>query len=71
MSFSPAEIFAEIKGVLPTAEISYEPDFRQEIAASWSESIDDSNAREEWGWQPEYDLAKMTRDMIDQIKKQY
>ena len=71
MSFSPEDIFTEIKKILPEAEISYEPDFRQEIAASWSESIDDSNARTEWGWEPEYDLTKMTRDMIDQIKKQY
>lgn len=71
MSFSPAELFAEIQGILPETQISYTPDFRQEIAATWSESIDDSKARTEWGWQPEYDLTKMTRDMIDQIKKQY
>lgn len=69
MSFSPAEIFAEIKKRIPTAQIEYKPDFRQEIAASWTESIDDSHAREEWGWQPEYDLSKMVEDMIEKIGK--
>ncbi len=70
MSFSPAEIYAEIKKILPEAEIEYEPDFRQEIAASWTESIDDSAARSEWNWQPEYDLRKMVGDMIEQISDQ-
>lgn len=71
MSFSPAEIFAEIKRNIPAAQISYAPDFRQQIAASWSESIDDSPARTEWNWQPEFDLPKMTKHMIEQIKKLY
>lgn len=71
MSFSPEELFAAIQGVIPEAKITYAPDFRQEIAASWTESIDDSAARTEWGWQPEYDLKKMTQDMIEQIKQQY
>lgn len=68
MSFSPSELFAEIKEQLPEAEIHYEPDFRQAIAASWTESIDDTNARQEWGWQHAYDLPKMTADMLKQIK---
>lgn len=68
MSFSPAEIFAEIKRILPDARINYAPDFRQEIAASWTESIDDSRAREEWGWKPAYDLRRMTQDMLEQVK---
>lgn len=71
MSFSPAEIFAEIQRILPEARITYAPDFRQEIAASWTESIDDSRAREEWGWQPAYDLRRMTQDMVEQISKLY
>ncbi|PHI20481.1 NAD-dependent epimerase [Lewinellaceae bacterium SD302] len=70
MSFSPAEIYAEIKKIIPAAEIEYEPDFRQEIAASWTESIDDSAARTDWNWQPEYDLEKMVRDMIEKISDQ-
>jgi len=70
MSFSPAEIYAEIQRILPAARISYAPDFRQEIAASWTESIDDSRAREEWGWEPAYDLRRMTEDMLKQIRKQ-
>ncbi len=70
MSFSPAEIFAEIQRILPDARITYAPDFRQEIAASWTESIDDSRAREEWGWEPAYDLRRMTEDMLEQVRKQ-
>ncbi|HUM34570.1 MAG TPA: L-threonine 3-dehydrogenase, partial [Candidatus Saccharicenans sp.] len=49
---------------LPDFEINYQPDFRQAIADSWPESIDDSSAREEWGWQPDYDLTRMTSDMF-------
>lgn len=67
MSFSPAEIFRSIKAIIPEAAIVYEPDFRQEIAASWTESIDDSAARDDWGWRPAYDLADMSQDMIDKI----
>lgn len=64
MSFSAAELAAEIKKHLPDFEVEYQPDFRQAIADSWPESIDDSAAREEWGWQPDYDLAAMTADML-------
>jgi nucleoside-diphosphate-sugar epimerase len=64
MSFSAAELAAEIKKHLPDFEINYQPDFRQAIADSWPESIDDSAAREEWGWQPDYDLTRMTSDML-------
>lgn len=71
MSFSPSEIAAEIKKHIPEFEMSYEPDFRQAIADSWTESIDDSRARQEWGWQPKYDLASMTTDMIQQLKAKY
>ncbi|MEM6769116.1 MAG: NAD-dependent epimerase/dehydratase family protein [Bacteroidota bacterium] len=68
MSFSPQEIFAEIKRIIPEARITYAPDFRQEIAASWTESIDDSRAREEWGWQPAYDLRRMTEEMVEKVR---
>jgi nucleoside-diphosphate-sugar epimerase len=69
MSFSAGEIAAEIKKHIPEFEIKYEPDFRQEIADSWPKTIDDSLAREEWGWNPSYDLASMTKDMIDVLSE--
>jgi nucleoside-diphosphate-sugar epimerase len=69
MSFSPKEIAAEIKKHLPGFSINYEPDYRQPIAESWPQSIDDSVAKNDWGWKPEYDLARMSRDMIDNLIK--
>lgn len=68
MSFTPAELAAEIKKHIPHFEIKYVPDFRQDIAASWGESIDDSMAREDWHWKPKYDLEKMTEDMLNQLQ---
>jgi threonine 3-dehydrogenase len=67
-SFSPEELAAEIVKHIPDFTISYAPDFRQKIAASWSESIDDSAARADWGWKPRYDLASMTADILHQLK---
>ncbi len=67
MSFSPKEIAAEIKKHIPEFEISYKPDSRQNIANSWPQSIDDSIARNDWGWHHEYDLARMTDDMLKNI----
>jgi nucleoside-diphosphate-sugar epimerase len=67
MSFSPKEIAAEIKKFIPEFEISYKPDYRQKIADSWPQSIDDSKARSDWGWRPDYDLPKMTRDMLENL----
>lgn len=67
MSFCPAEIAAEIKKHIPEFEISYKPDFRQEIADSWPKSIDDSAARIDWGWKPEFDLAKMTTTILKNL----
>ncbi len=64
MSFSAGELAAEIKKHIPEFTCTYEPDFRQDIADSWPNSIDDSAAREEWGWEPSYDLAAMTEDML-------
>ena len=69
MSFSPKEIAAEIKKHLPNFTITYEPDYRQPIAESWPQSIDDSIAKNDWGWKPKYDLAAMTKDMIENLKK--
>lgn len=67
-SFSPTEIALEIKKQLPNFEISYKPDSRQDIANSWPQSIDDSRAKQDWGWQPEFSLAEMTLDMIRNLK---
>lgn len=69
MSFSPKELVSEIKKYIPEFHCEYKPDFRQKIADSWPRSIDDSAAREEWGWKPEYDLERMTKDMIEKISK--
>jgi nucleoside-diphosphate-sugar epimerase len=69
MSFSVTELAESIKKYMPDFEIDYKPDFRQAIADSWPESIDDSAAREEWGWKPSYDLDAMTKDMLENIKK--
>lgn len=70
MSFSPKEIAAEIKKHIPGFEISYKPDYRQQIADSWPQSIDDSVARNDWEWQEDYDLEKMTADMFVNLKDQ-
>ncbi|MFZ4770345.1 MAG: NAD-dependent epimerase/dehydratase family protein [Ferruginibacter sp.] len=68
MSFSPKEIAEEIKKHIPEFGISYKPDYRQDIANSWPQSIDDAVAQKDWGWKPEFDLALMTKDMIDNLK---
>jgi nucleoside-diphosphate-sugar epimerase len=69
MSFTPAEQAAEIRRHIPDFEIVYQPDFRQSIADSWPQSLDDSSARAEWNWKPDYDLAAMTADMIGVLTK--
>jgi nucleoside-diphosphate-sugar epimerase len=71
MSFTPAEIAAEIKKHIPDFHIDYQPDFRQQIAESWTESIDDSAARKDWDWKPEFNLAAMTSDMLEKLGPQY
>jgi nucleoside-diphosphate-sugar epimerase len=71
MSFTPAELAAEIKKHIPEFVCDYQPDFRQAIADSWPMSIDDSAARAEWGWAPVYDLAAMTRDMIEVLSRRH
>jgi threonine 3-dehydrogenase len=67
ISFTPAEIAREIKALIPGFKIEYEPDFRQAIADSWPESIDDSIARRDWGWKPSFNLKNMTEEMIHHI----
>lgn len=69
MSFTVEDLANEIKKHIPSFEVEYKPDFRQDIADSWPDSIDDSAAREEWGWKPDYDLAAMTEDMLENLKK--
>ncbi|MFD2517623.1 NAD-dependent epimerase/dehydratase family protein [Salinimicrobium flavum] len=68
LSFTPHTLAESIKAHIPEFEIDYAPDFRQEIADSWPSSIDDSRAREDWGWKPEFDLRKMTSAMLEGIK---
>jgi nucleoside-diphosphate-sugar epimerase len=67
MSFSPKEIAAAIKKRMPDFTIDYAPDYRQNIANSWPQSIDDTVARNDWGWKQEFDLEKMTDDMLRHI----
>lgn len=69
ISFSPKEIAAEIKKHIPNFEITYKPDARQAIADSWPQSIDDSEARKDWGWKHQYTLDTMTADMLLHLGK--
>jgi nucleoside-diphosphate-sugar epimerase len=71
MSFSAGELAAEIKKHVPEFEVEYAPDFRQAIADSWPCSIDDSAAQSEWDWQPAYDLAAMTEDMLAKLSARH
>jgi nucleoside-diphosphate-sugar epimerase len=71
MRFSAGELAAEIKKHIPDFECEFEPDERQAIADSWPRSLDDSAARDEWGWQPEYDLAAMTAEMLDRLGQRH
>ena len=68
MSFSPDEIAKSIQARIPDFKISYTPDFRQEIADSWPNSIDDSQAQLDWGWKAEYDLERTTNKMLGNLK---
>ena len=67
MSFSPKEIAAEIKKYIPDFSVTYQPDYRQAIADSWPQSIDDAEARNDWGWKEAYNLERMTKDMLVNI----
>ena len=68
MSFTPKQMAESIEKHIPEFEISYTPDFRQEIADSWPSSIDDSSAREQWGWEPRFDLDQTTAEMLKNLK---
>lgn len=70
MSFSPKEIGTEIQKHIPEFQLTCKPDYRQAIADSWPQSIDDSVARSDWGWKEEYNLAAMTEDMFGNLRKQ-
>ena len=67
MSFSPKQIFTEIKKHYPHFSIAYQPDFRQKIANSWPASIDDSLARTDWNWKNDFDLQSMTKEMFHKL----
>ena len=70
MSFAPEIIFEEIKKYRPEFEMEYDGDpMKQAIADSWPDCLDDSAAREEWDWQPKYDISSMTKDMLEQLSK--
>ena len=68
MSFTPSEISKSIENHITDFKIKYEPDFRQKIADSWPSSIDDSNAKEDWGWEPKFNLEKTTIEMLENLK---
>jgi nucleoside-diphosphate-sugar epimerase len=71
MSFSPEEIATNIKSFIPDFEISYKVDHRQAIADSWPNSINDTEARNDWGWAPSYDLNSMSKDMLINLAPRY
>ncbi len=71
LSFSADELVAEIQKHIPDFVCEYRPDYRQEIADSWPRTIDDRAAREDWGWEPRYDLPAMVTDMLAKLKKKH
>jgi nucleoside-diphosphate-sugar epimerase len=68
ISFTPKELADEIRKYIPELQVSYKPDFRQQIAESWPRRISDEAAQKDWGWQQEYDLEKMTKLMVEKIR---
>ena len=71
MSFSPSEIHQSLLSYYPNFEIKYQPDFRQQIADSWPNSIDDSIAKKDWNWQPQFDLKAMTEIIVNNLPKYF
>ena len=67
VDFTPAELFQEIRKFYPRLKISYNPDLRQNIADSWPDSINDSHARQDWGWNHQFDLKMMVKDMVNNV----
>ncbi len=70
MSFSPADMSASIKKHIPNFKVSYNPDFRQSIAETWPNSIDDSKAKEDWGWESKFNLENTTVEMLKHLPSQ-
>ena len=70
MNFSPKELALEIQRHIPNFTITYKTDYRQAIADSWPDSIDDTKAREDWGWTPNYTLSKMTKVILENLVAQ-
>ena len=70
MNFTPKELASAIHQHLPNFTISYKTDYRQAIADSWPDSIDDTKARDDWGWSPNYTLSKMTKDILENLQVQ-
>jgi nucleoside-diphosphate-sugar epimerase len=71
ISITPKEVSEAIKKHIPDFRISYSPDFRQKIADTWPKSIDDSEARTDWGWNQKFDLDKMTEEMLKNLSEKY
>tara|TARA_Y200000002_G_scaffold376994_1_gene381826 strand:+ start:124 stop:1077 length:954 start_codon:yes stop_codon:yes gene_type:complete len=71
MSLNPMQIYEAIKTKYPSFEIEYNPDFRQGIADNWPNSIDDKEARSDWGWEPKFDLKSMTSIMLEKLEDRY
>jgi nucleoside-diphosphate-sugar epimerase len=71
LTLTPAEIAAAIRQFEPEFRCDYKPDYRQKIAESWPHSIDDSAARHDWNWQPDYDLMQMTKDMLTHLARKF
>ena len=69
ISFTPAQLAQEIQKYIPTFSIDYAPDFREQIAESWPRSVDDSQSSLDWDWEAEFDLSKMTQDMLENLTK--
>jgi nucleoside-diphosphate-sugar epimerase len=70
INFTPQELSLEIKKHIPDFKITYQPDYRQQIADTWPDFINDSFARKDWNWQHEFDLKSMTTDIINNLKAQ-
>ena len=70
-SFSPEELANEIQSYIPDFKISYNKDYRQEIADSWPDSLEDSLAKEHWGWQAQYNMQELVKEMIENLNKKY
>src|SRR5699024_3878796 len=71
ISFAPKDLAVNISQKIPDFSIKYAPDFRQEIADSWPSDLDDSKARDDWGWAPEFDMEKLTEQMLEGVRESF